>query len=79
MIVCPSFCSTVQFAAIAAAGCLHGHFNIIISYGESETLKKSLVLVTLILFNVWKYMGHYMVIYLAGLQRISAELYEANA
>ncbi len=37
----------------------------------------SLVLVTLILFSVWKYMGYYMVIYLAGLQGISAELYEA--
>lgn len=38
----------------------------------------SLVLVTLILFSVWKYMGYYMVIYLAGLQGISAELYEAG-
>lgn len=36
-----------------------------------------LVLLTLILFSVWKYMGYYMVIYLAGLQGISAELYEA--
>jgi multiple sugar transport system permease protein len=31
----------------------------------------------MILFSVWKYMGYYMVIYLAGLQGISAELYEA--
>lgn len=37
----------------------------------------SLVMFTLILFSVWKYMGYYMVIYLAGLQGISAELYEA--
>ncbi len=37
----------------------------------------SLVLLSLILFSVWKYMGYYMVIYLAGLQGISAELYEA--
>ncbi len=37
----------------------------------------NLVLVSLILFSVWKYMGYYMVIYLAGLQGISAELYEA--
>ena len=36
-----------------------------------------LILLTLILFSVWKYMGYYMVIYLAGLQGISAELYEA--
>lgn len=39
----------------------------------------SLVLVTLILFSVWRYMGYYMVIYLAGLQGISAELYEAGS
>ena len=38
-----------------------------------------LILVTLILFSVWKYMGYYMVIYLAGLQGISAELYEAGS
>lgn len=38
---------------------------------------KDLVLVTMILFSVWKYMGYYMVIYLAGLQGISGELYEA--
>lgn len=38
-----------------------------------------LILFTLILFSVWKYMGYYMVIYLAGLQGISAELYEAAA
>lgn len=36
-----------------------------------------LILLTLILFSVWKYMGYYMVIYLAGLQGISGELYEA--
>lgn len=39
----------------------------------------NLVLVTLILFSVWKYMGYYMVIYLAGLQGISSELYEAGS
>ena len=37
----------------------------------------SLVLLTHILFSVWKYMGYYMLIYLAGLQGISPELYEA--
>ena len=36
-----------------------------------------LVLFSMILFSVWKYMGYYMVIYLAGLQGISSELYEA--
>jgi multiple sugar transport system permease protein len=33
----------------------------------------------MILFSVWKYMGYYMVIYLAGLQGIPGELYEAAA
>ena len=37
-----------------------------------------LVMVSMILFSVWKYMGYYMVIYLAGLQGISGELYEAE-
>lgn len=37
----------------------------------------SLVLLSMILFSVWRFMGYYMVIYLAGLQGISAELYEA--
>lgn len=37
----------------------------------------SLALFSMILFSVWKYMGYYMVIYLAGLQGINAELYEA--
>lgn len=36
-----------------------------------------LCVVSMILFSVWKYMGYYMVIYLAGLQGISSELYEA--
>ncbi len=39
----------------------------------------ALVLVSMILFSVWKYMGYYMVIYLAGLQGIPSELYEAAA
>ena len=34
-------------------------------------------MVTVIMFSVWKYMGYFMVIYLAGLQGISPELYEA--
>jgi multiple sugar transport system permease protein len=32
---------------------------------------------TVIFFSVWKNMGYYMVIYLAGLQGINADLYEA--
>jgi multiple sugar transport system permease protein len=34
-------------------------------------------MVTVIIFSVWKNMGYFMVIYLAGLQGISNELYEA--
>lgn len=36
-----------------------------------------LVLLSMILFSVWRFMGYYMVIYLAGLQGINPELYEA--
>lgn len=36
-----------------------------------------LVMFTIVLFSVWKNMGYYMVIYLAGLQGISQELYDA--
>jgi len=34
-------------------------------------------MITVIMFSVWKNMGYFMVIYLAGLQGISSELYEA--
>lgn len=34
-------------------------------------------MITLILFSIWKNMGYYMIMYLAGLQGISPELYEA--
>lgn len=40
---------------------------------------KDWVMFTVILFSVWKNMGYYMVIYLAGLQGINAELYEAGS
>ncbi len=35
-------------------------------------------MITVILFSVWKSMGYYMVIYLAGLQGIPGELYESS-
>ncbi|MBP1852924.1 carbohydrate ABC transporter permease [Rhizobium halophytocola] len=38
---------------------------------------KNWAMVTIILFGIWKNMGYFMVIYLAGLQGINAELYEA--
>ena len=34
-------------------------------------------MITVVLFGVWKSMGYYMVIYLAGLQGINQDLYEA--
>lgn len=39
---------------------------------------KDWAMVTVIFFSVWKNMGYYMIIYLAGLQGISPELYEAG-
>lgn len=36
-----------------------------------------LVLFSMILFSVWRFMGYYMILYLAGLQGIPGELYEA--
>lgn len=38
---------------------------------------KDWAMITVVLFSVWKNMGYYMVIYLAGLQGINPELYEA--
>ncbi len=38
---------------------------------------KNTAMLTVIMFSVWKNMGYYMVIYLAGLQGINQELYEA--
>lgn len=38
---------------------------------------KDLIMFTMVLFSVWRFMGYYMVIYLAGLQGIPNELYEA--
>lgn len=38
---------------------------------------KDWAMITVVLFGVWKNMGYYMIIYLAGLQGISPELYEA--
>jgi multiple sugar transport system permease protein len=38
---------------------------------------KNWAMLTVVLFGVWKNMGYYMVIYLAGLQGINRDLYEA--
>ena len=38
---------------------------------------KNWAMITVVLFGAWKSMGYYMVIYLAGLQSINRDLYEA--
>jgi multiple sugar transport system permease protein len=38
---------------------------------------KDWAMITVVFFTVWKNMGYYMVIYLAGLQGVNPELYEA--
>jgi multiple sugar transport system permease protein len=38
---------------------------------------KNWAMITVILFSVWKSMGYYMIVFLAGLQGISPQLYEA--
>ncbi len=38
---------------------------------------KDWAMTTIVLFSVWKLMGYYMIIYLAGLQGVNTELYEA--
>lgn len=39
---------------------------------------KDWAMVVIIIVSVWKYMGYYMIVYLAALQGIPAELYEAG-
>lgn len=60
----------------------NGPVNMVLSKLGVENLPgwaadKHWALITVILFSVWKSMGYYMVIYLAGLQGISGDLYEA--
>lgn len=57
---------------------LYTYFNVAME-DLPQWFSGSLCVVSMILFSVWKYMGYYMVIYLAGLQGISSELYEAAA
>ncbi len=44
---------------------------------KSWTQSKSLAMWALIIVAVWRYAGYYMVLYIAGLQNIPSELYEA--
>ncbi len=59
-----------------------GPVNMILSSLGVENLPrwaagKDTAMITVILFSVWKNMGYYMVIYLAGLQGVNPELEEA--
>ncbi len=57
--------------------------QLLINVFHAEPLKwaasPNTVILTIVLFSIWKNMGYYMVIYLAGLQGISEDLYEAAA
>jgi multiple sugar transport system permease protein len=48
-----------------------------INVGKSWTQTKDLAIWTIIIVSVWRNAGYYMVMYLAGLQGVPAELYEA--
>lgn len=62
-----------------------GLFNqLLINWGLSETgipwlTSPSLALLSVMVVTIWKGLGYYMVIYLAGLQAIPHDLYEAAA
>ena len=47
------------------------------SYNKSWTADSSMAIWSIILVSVWRNMGYYMVIYLAALQGVPADLYEA--
>lgn len=55
--------------------------SILLGLFQMDTLPQwfsgRMIILSYILFSLWKSMGYYMVIYLAGLQGISNELYEA--
>jgi multiple sugar transport system permease protein len=52
-------------------------FNIPIEKLPRWAADRNWAIPTVVFFSVWKNMGYYMVIYLAGLQGVNAELYEA--
>jgi len=61
----------------------NGIINILLKSVFGVTVKWTVeqwgVYTVAVLFSVWKNMGYYMVIYLAGLQGVNTELYEAAA
>lgn len=54
-------------------------FNIPVSDLPRWTSQSGPAMFFVVFFTVWKNMGYYMVIYLAGLQGVNTELYEAAA
>lgn len=59
-----------------------GPVNMILSGLGVENLPRwsadpNFAMITVILFSIWKFMGYYMIIYLAGLQGVNPELHEA--
>ncbi len=64
-------------------GPINGLLNAITGIPREELPKwaasKDWAMFTVVFFSIWKNMGYYMVIYLAGLQGVNPELYEAAA
>ncbi len=81
----PYVASLVAVAAVwnmlftPAKGGIVNQFIMNVLHGQplKWAASSSTVMLTIIMFSVWKNMGYYMVIYLAGLQGISEDLYEA--
>ncbi|MDR1640487.1 MAG: sugar ABC transporter permease [Clostridiales bacterium] len=85
----PYVASLVAVAAVwnfifsPTKGPVNGLLNAITGIPYSKlpgwSASKDWALPTAVIFSVWKNMGYYMVIYLAGLQGVNPELYEAAA
>ena len=81
----PYVASLVAVAAVwnmifsPAKGSIANQFLVNILHMEASkwAAAPSTVMLTIIMFSIWKNMGYYMVIYLAGLQGVNTELYEA--
>lgn len=58
---------------------LSGLLNVPTSELPAWTSSPGAVMFLVVFFSIWKNMGYYMVIYLAGLQGVNAELYESAA
>ncbi|MDR1538768.1 MAG: sugar ABC transporter permease [Clostridiales bacterium] len=56
---------------------LHMITNLPVSKLPGWATDKNWAIPTVIFFSIWKTMGYYMVIYLAGLQNVNPELYES--